>query len=141
MALFIIVLLLALLIWVLKLYVESKPLSDVCSKTIERFHGNMFSANFNANDFFYHSTAASVTIDESDFKWVLRHIDKHGARGLDACIAYIQNIEPLQEYRDHFFIEAIDNLIEKEQEVYGDIDYEFHGYNTEGPYRKIELHK
>lgn len=139
--LFIIVALTGLLIWVTNLYFEAKPKKS-SSKAVDILHDNMFSADFNANDFFGYATAAMVSISEGDFQWIMVHIEEHGQAGLDACLAYIQNMEPLPKYtEDPAFTEAIGQLQKRKQEVIGDVDYEFYRYNADGPYRRIESYK
>jgi hypothetical protein len=96
-----------------------------------------FEIQMNANDFFYYASAHSVSIYIGDFNWVLEHIEKWGNSGLDSCLAYIQNQEPIEPHRTDEFNKAIQELIVTKQEVYGDVDWDFHNYNDEGPYRKI----
>ena len=99
-------------------------------------HKNMFSADFNVNDYFSWG-AQGVTVASGDFEWVVNHVEKYGQNGLDACLAYIQNQKPLDRYLNDEFNIAISELIEKKQKVIGDIDYEFYYYNVDGPYRTI----
>jgi hypothetical protein len=91
----------------------------------------------NANDFFHYACAQMVTIDRDDIWWVVEHIEKHGDRGVDSAIAYIQNSEPIPPHRTDGFNKAIKELVDRKQEVHGDIDWEFHYYNDKGPYRTI----
>ena len=98
---------------------------------------NMLSADFNANDFFDYSTAAQVTITSADLYWVSDIVEKYDSSGLDACLAWIQNHEPLDKYKTEEFNQAISELSSKKQKVIGDIDWQMYGYNNEGPYRKI----
>ena len=100
---------------------------------------NMFSADFNANDFFDYSTACAVSVAQEDFSWMHDIIDKYNQDGLNACIAYIQNREPLKVYLTQDFESAMKKLKSNNQKVRGDVDYNFHGYDIEGPYRKIEI--
>jgi hypothetical protein len=97
----------------------------------------MFEARFNANDFFHYATAQMVSIVADDFDWVLEHIDKYPNEGMWACMAYIQNCEPLPPYRNDEFNQAIKELVDRKQEVIGDSDWEFHYYDDGGPYRTI----
>lgn len=101
-------------------------------------HGGSFEIQINANDFFHYASAQSVGIDSNDFDWVLDHIEKYGNTGLDACIAYIQNQEPIKPHRTEDFNKALQELLDKKQEVYGDIDWKMHYYNNQGPYRTID---
>jgi hypothetical protein len=101
-------------------------------------HRNMFSADFNANDFFDYSSAQAVSIAEEDFPWVLEHIEKHGQDGMNACLCYIQNQAPLSALLSDKLKMAIQELVDSKQSVHGDIDWEFYHYNTKGPYRNIE---
>lgn len=96
-----------------------------------------FGIQMNANDFFNYACAQMVTITDGDFEWVLEHIQKWGYAGMDACIAYIQNQEPIQPHRTDSFEKAIKELVDRKQEVVGDIDWDFHYYNDGGPYRTI----
>jgi hypothetical protein len=96
-----------------------------------------FDIQMNANDFFHYACAQMVTIDRDDIWWVVEHIEKHGDRGVDSAIAYIQNSEPIPPHRTDGFNKAIKELVDRKQEVHGDIDWEFHYYNDKGPYRTI----
>lgn len=100
-------------------------------------HRSMFSAAFNANDFFQYACAQAVNITEEDFPWVLEHIEKYGQEGMDACMSYIQNQEPVTPRLTKELKVAIQELMDRNQEVYGDIDWQFHYYNDKGPYRQI----
>lgn len=109
---------------------------DKLDATITLFE-SMFSADFNANDFFNYACAQSVTIDALDFNWVIEHVQKFGQDGINSAVAYIQNQEPIKPYLTDRFNEAIKELVDKNQGVFGDIDWNFHYYNENGPYRKI----
>lgn len=131
-----------------ELYLKTNELSDTNTEEIENnkmneslsiLLENMFSADFNANDFFFLSTAQSVSITNRDIEWVLQHIEKFGQDGLNACLAYIQNQKPLEIYLTKNFYSALDELIQRKQRVIGDIDYNFYYYNVDGPYRKINI--
>lgn len=100
-------------------------------------HRSMFWGSFNANDFFHYACAQMVNIHEEDFDWIVEHIDKHPKEGMPACVAYVQNYEPLPPYLNDEFNLAIKELVDRQQEVLSDVDWDFHGYNDEGPYRKI----
>ena len=102
---------------------------------------NMFSADFNANEFFHHGTAQQVTICSGDLTWVIEHIKKWGQEGLDASLSYIQNEEPIQKFRTERFNQAISELVEKKQKVIGDIDSMFYFYNDNGPFRQINKYE
>lgn len=106
-------------------------------EAISTLHNSMFSGQFNANDFFYYATAMPVHICGEDFHWIIEHIEKHGDEGMEAAMAYIQNQEPIQPYLTDKFNLAIDELVKRKQEVFGDIDWGFYGYNDMGPYRKV----
>lgn len=100
-------------------------------------HRSMFTGQFNANDFFHYACAQMVHIVEEDFHWILEHIDKFPEEGMNACMAYIQNCEPLEPYRNDEFNQAIKELVDRKQEVFGDIDWQFYYYEDGGPYREI----
>lgn len=99
---------------------------------------SMFTGFFNANDFFMWASAFGVTISEEDFPWMIKHIQKHPQEGMSTCLAYIQNIEPLEEYLNDEFKVAINELVERKQEVGSDFDYG-DKYTSTGPYRTIKL--
>lgn len=101
------------------------------------FLQNMFLGEFNANDFFEYACAHSVSIDESDFDWILTHTQKWGQSGIDTSIAYVFNQMPIKSYINEKFEKALSELIERDQKVFGDIDWQLYHYNIEGPYRKI----
>lgn len=101
-------------------------------------HRGMFHGAFNANDFFHWAAAQSVNIVEEDFEWIVEHIQKWGNDGLIACIAYVQNQQPQRPLMTEKFNQAIQELVDRKQEVFGDIDWDFHGYIGNGLYRKIE---
>lgn len=139
--LLIVLILTGLLIWVTDLYFKNLHVA-ASEKAVRILHTNMFSADFNANDFFGYATAMAVTVAEGDLDWVLAHIEEHGSTGLDACMAYIQNLEPIPKYaQDPAFMKAIGELQAREQPVIGDIDYQSYRYCVDGPYRKIEDYK
>jgi hypothetical protein len=96
-----------------------------------------FDIKMNANDFFNYACAQMVGIVSDDAWWVIEHIEKYGDNGVNSAMAYIQNQEPISPYRTNEFNEAIKELIDRKQEVRGDIDWEFHYYNDNGPYRTI----
>ncbi len=97
---------------------------------------NMFGGTFNASDFFNYACADAVMINESDFHWMLKYIDKYGQDGFNACMAYIQNTEPIKPFLKDNFNAAIKELIENKQEV--DSDYDLGDqYSKNGPYRII----
>ena len=99
---------------------------------------SMFTGFFNANDFFMWASAFGVTITDEDFPWMIEHIQKHPQEGMSACMAYIQNIEPLEPYLTDEFKAAINELVERKQKVGSDFDYG-NGYTKEGPYRTINF--
>lgn len=98
----------------------------------------IFSADFNANDFFGYALAAQVTISSGDMRWVLKHIGEWGQEGLDSALAYVQNQEPLDKWKTEKFEKALEVLIKRKQKVIGDIDWKYYFYREDGPYRKIQ---
>ena len=96
-----------------------------------------FEIRTNANDFFMYASASMVTIVEEDVYWVIEHIQRYGQDGLNVCQAYIQNTKPIEPYINSVFTYAMDELINRKQKVHGDIDWDFHYYNDNGPYRTI----
>ena len=98
---------------------------------------SMFTGWFNANDYFAYASAWGVTISEEDFYWIVKHIKKHPKEGMNACMAYIQNIEPIPPYLNDEFKTAIQELVDMKQEVGSDFDYG-NDYNPNGPYREIK---
>lgn len=136
--------------WIIKgVHGEFYPCKpDIFEKTYESAEGvteleatkdllySMFTGWFNANDFFMWASAFGVTISEEDFHWIIKHIQKYPKDGMSACLAYVQNIEPLEAYLTDEFNEAIKELVERKQEVGSDFDYG-NQYTTGGPYRTI----
>lgn len=107
------------------------------NKTYETLLLASFNIELNANDYFYYATAMSVTIDYLDYRWILETIDKFPERGMDGCMAYIQNQTPISPWVTTKFTEVIEYLKNKNQEVFGDSDYS-HTYNyKEEIYRKV----
>lgn len=98
-----------------------------------------FGVELNANDFFHYATAQMVVVSNADVDWICEHIQKYDRVGLDAVMAYIQNHPPLPRYCTPHFDMAIQELMERNQEVVGDVDWQAHGYNQNGPYRKINI--
>lgn len=98
---------------------------------------SMFTGFFNANDFFAYACAWGVTITEEDFPWIIEHIQKHPSEGIYPALAYIQNMEPIRQYINDSFNKALQELIERKQEVASDFDYGDQ-YNKNGPYRTIK---
>ena len=96
----------------------------------------MFTGWFNANDFFEWACAWGVTISEEDFEWIIKHIQKHPRQGMSACLAYIQNYEPIEPHINDEFKLAIQELVDRKQEVRSDFDYG-EQYNNDGYYRTI----
>lgn len=101
------------------------------------FLRNTVQVDMNANDFFEYACAHSVSIDESDFDWILTHIQKWGQSGMDAVIAYVFNQIPIKPVVNEKFEKALSELTQRDQKVFGDIDWQSHYYNIDGPYRKI----
>jgi hypothetical protein len=107
----------------------------------KKLHESSFETSMNANDFFHYACAQMVTIVEEDIDWVVEHIQEFGQEGVDSAMAYIQNQEPIKPHVTDKFNEAIKVLVDRKQEVIGDIDWEFHHYNENGPYRKINKYE
>ncbi len=103
----------------------------------ERLLGDTFQLNLNAGDFFYYACAQMLVVVSEDVDWVVEHIQQFGDEGLYSAMAYIQNQEPIPPYITIKFADAIKVLVDRKQEVDGDIDWDFYHYNDEGPYRKI----
>jgi hypothetical protein len=99
---------------------------------------SMFTGWFNANDYFEYASAWGVTILEEDFHWIVKHIQKYPKEGMNACVAYIQNHEPIQPHLNDEFNESIKELIKRKQEVSSDTDHS-NEYTKEGPYRTINF--
>lgn len=99
---------------------------------------SMFTGWFNANDYFAYACAWGVTVDEADFHWILKHIQKYPKEGLYSAMAYIQNLEPIKPHLNDEFNEAIKELVDIKQEVWSDTDNS-NQYTKEGPYRTINF--
>jgi hypothetical protein len=115
---------------------KKKGVSEL-DATKELIH-SMFTGWFNANDFFMYACAFGVTILEEDFHWILKHIQKYPKDGMNSCLAYIQNMEPIEPYLSNEFKEAIKELVDRKQEVWSDTDYS-DNYTKDGPYRTINF--
>lgn len=98
---------------------------------------SMFTGWFNANDYFAYACAWGVTISEEDFYWIIEHIKRHPKEGMYSAMAYIQNHEPITPHINDEFKTAIQELVDRKQEVGSDFDYG-NEYNAEGPYRTIK---
>ena len=98
---------------------------------------SMFTGWFNANDYFAYACAWGVTISEEDFYWIIEHIKKHPKEGMYSAMAYIQNIEPIPPHINDEFKIAIQELVDRKQEVGSDFDYG-DDYYQKGPYRTIK---
>jgi hypothetical protein len=124
-------------------FIENQSQNKIETNTItkqeayETMLNNMFSAMFNGNDFFAYACAWAVEVNDYDFPWMIEHVMKHGKDGMNACLAYIQNKEPIQPYLTDKFMEAIIELVERKQEVHGDGDCDQY-YTDGGPYRTIK---
>lgn len=103
----------------------------------ERLLGDTFQLDLNAGDFFYYACAQMLAVVSEDVDWVVEHIQQFGDEGLYSAMAYIQNQEPIRPYLTDKFNLAMEELVKREQEVFGDIDWDFYHYNDEGPYRKV----
>jgi hypothetical protein len=64
-----------------------------------------------ANDFFGYACADAVELDTCDLSWVIPIVKKYGADGINACMHYIRQQLPLQEY-----------LTEEEHKAYKEIE-------------------
>lgn len=116
--------------------IKIQQLEDEIGKYRE-FHRWMFSADFNCNDLYGWACADSTEVVSTDLKWVFDHYKKYGNNGIMASLAYIQNVEPIEPHLTDGFNEAIKELMNRGQVVFGDIDGNCYEYNSEGPYRKI----
>jgi hypothetical protein len=108
-------------------------------KAYEYLLGECFGIDLNANDFFHYATAQMVTVVEADFHWVIPHIQKWGVDGVHSAMAYIQNERPLPHYINSNMESAINELVDRKQEVLGDMDWKCYYYNLNGPYRTINI--
>lgn len=61
---------------------------------------------------------------------------KHPKEGMYSAMAYIQNHEPIHQHINDEFKVAIQELIDRKQEVGSDFDYG-NEYTDGGPYRTI----
>jgi hypothetical protein len=78
-----------------------------------------------------------LNVVSEDVELVVEHIQQFGDDGLYSAMAYIQNQEPIKPYLTDTFNEALKVLVDRKQEVFGDIDWDFHGYREDGKYRTI----
>ena len=120
---------------------ESFKYTMIPTKKLEaykRLLADTFQLQLNAGDFFYFACAQMLNVVSEDVEWVVEHIQQFSDEGLYSAMAYIQNQEPLPPYITIKFTDAMKVLVDRKQEVFGDIDWEFHGYQEEGPYRTIK---
>ena len=103
----------------------------------KRLLDDTFQLQLNAGDFFYYSCAQMLNVVSEDVEWVVEHIQQFGDDGLYSAMAYIQNQEPIKPYLTDTFNEALKVLVDRKQEVFGDTDWDFHGYREDGKYRTI----
>jgi hypothetical protein len=103
----------------------------------KRLLADSFQLDMNAGDFFYYACAQMLPVVAEDVDWVAEHIQEFEDEGLYSAMAYIQNQEPILPYLTQDFDKAIKVLMDRKQEVFGDIDWDFHGYKDAGPYRTI----
>ena len=96
-----------------------------------------FGIEMNCNDFFNYATAHTLQVEPANFEWILPIAQKYKDDGVNACLAYIANIEPLQPYRTENYDLAISEIKAVNPRVYGDVDYLYNGYNPDGPYRTL----
>lgn len=112
---------------------DELKLSDALAMII----GGAFTLDMNANDLFAYACSHSVTIDSSNVKWMIPIIQKYGSSGLDACVAYVANMEPIDPWKNKDYILAIDAIKKLSPVISGDKDNsEF--YDENGPYRKVK---
>lgn len=90
-------------------WVEDTP---EINKSIRDILELSFGITLNANDFFWYSTAAALTIDNLDLHWIIPIYDKYGNEGLNACMAYIAETMPLEYYQTENFKKAYAELEE-----------------------------
>jgi hypothetical protein len=100
----------------------------------KRLLDDTFQLQLNAGDFFYFACAQMLNVVSEDVEWV---VEQFSDEGLYSAMAYIQNQEPLPPYITIKFTDAMKVLVDRKQEVFGDIDWDYHGYKEEGPYRTI----
>lgn len=65
------------------------------------------------SDFFNVASSYSVLIYTDDLLWIVPIYKKYGNDGLNACIAYIEKLQPLNFYQNEKYLEAykeIENL-------------------------------
>jgi len=101
-----------------------------------------FSIDLNANDYFYYACAMSVTVNMEDIEgWILPFLDKYPKRGMDVCMAYIQNQEPIKPWVSDEFKSTMGELLKISPEVHSDCDYG-NDYNYEEiVYRKVNYYE
>lgn len=98
-------------------WIENTP--DI-NKLIRDLVESSFGITLNANDFFWYSTAAALTVDNADLWWVLPIFDKYGNEGVHACMAYIAERMPLEPYQTEGFKKAYAELDEAKPEVWSE---------------------
>lgn len=103
----------------------------------KRLLADTFQLQLNAGDFFYYACAQALNVVSEDVDWVIEHIRQFGDEGLYSSMAYIQNQEPILPYQTHDFEAAMKVLVDRKQVVEGDIDWDYHGYKNDGPYRTV----
>lgn len=117
---------------------DHAPGGLTAQQALEMLVSGSFGLEMNANDLFHRSAAMSVNIDRADVGWVVEHVRRWGQDGIDSAMAYIQNTEPLQEHLTPGFLAAMGQLVSSGRRVAGDVDHAAHGYDREGPYRRID---
>ena len=105
-------------------------------EAIKEILNGTFTLDMNANDFFYYACAQSVPIESHDVEWMIPIVMRFSASGLNACIAYVANREPIKPWRTPEFEEAILMLKQLKPIVHSDCDNAYQ-YDKEGPYRVI----
>ena len=104
----------------------------------KRLLHSAFTIELNANDFFAYACAWSLTVYEQDVFWMIPIIEKYEDDGINACMAYIQNQEPIKPWHTDKFKEAIEELKALKPEVLGDSDYSDHYNSASEVYRKVK---
>lgn len=99
-----------------------EKLENTCevNKSIRGILEHSFGIILNANDFFWYSTAASLTVVLDDLRWVIPIYDKYGEDGLHACMAYIAEMMPIEPYQTDSFKKAYAELDEAKPEVWSE---------------------
>jgi len=65
-----------------------------------------------ANDFFAYATSADVLLSDLDLPWAVPFVEEHGIVGVQAIMAYIEGVEPIEPHRTKEFKMAMKALKE-----------------------------